>query len=167
METQNSKSTIMNNMNKITVKPEKGTNNLVRPYKKTPEKGYMVIESSEQVVQGGWIKEVTRTALIKGKCTLLEALAKNGVPGRIVVLEYLESEVPDHMLTYLDQSKDYDDRIEQFIKRAGEDGPEMCVGGERIIRFSIWDSTGQMKDIIVQHDNQAEIAQWRKENAES
>ena len=157
----------MNTVSKIKVRPEEGTGNLVRTFKKSKDKGYLVIESSEQVVQGGWIKEVTRTALIKGNIKLLDTLAKHSIPGRIVLLEYLESQLPDEMQIYLDQTvEDYEERIAQFIKRAGTDGPEMCNGAERILRFCIWDATGKMSDVTVAHDNQEQIAAWRKENVE-
>lgn len=157
------KTNIMNN--KITAKADKA-GILVRPFKKGSDKGYIVVESKEQVMNGGWIKEVTRTALIKGKLTLLEALVAAGIPGRIAVREYLESEVPTTMDTYMDQSKDYDDRVDQFIKRAGEDGPELTLGDERILRFSIWDASGKMEDIMVDHDNKEEVAEWKKQQRE-
>jgi hypothetical protein len=157
------KTNIMNNT--ITAKADK-KGQVVRPYK-NGVLGYVVVESKEQVMNGGWIKEVTRTALIKGKIALLEALVKAGIPGRIAVREYLESDIPANMETYLDMSQDHDDRIDQFIKRAGEDGPELTIDGERIVRFSIWDATGKMEDILLTHDNMDEVAEWRKANREA
>ena len=34
-----------------------------------------------------------------------------------------------------------------------QDGVELCVDGERIIRFSVYDPTGQDHDVYVQHNN--------------
>ena len=47
----------------------------------------------------------------------------------------------------------YEDAIAQYVKRAGADGQELTVGGERILRFTSYDANGSDTDVKVAHDN--------------
>ena len=83
--------------------------------------------------------------------------------GNIVTKEFVEGTVPEAIQkAFFDKSLSYDDQIASYIKRAGTDGPELKVGGKRILRFSMWDQAGTDVHITVSHDNVAEIAAFNE-----
>lgn len=156
-------------MSKISIKPN-ADGAPISAYKSNPEFGYIVLESSVSTVDNGWLRKKTRTALVRAEIPLLVEFVAgmgNKIPGHIVVREYLESELPANIQAQFDKADDYEEAVAQFVKRAGEDGPELTVGGERIFRFSDYDATGQLQDISVVHDNQAEIAEFRASQKEA
>lgn len=156
-------------MSKISIKPN-ADGAPISAYKSNPEFGYIVLESSVSTVDNGWLRKKTRTALVRAEIPLLVEFVQgfgSKIPGHIVVREYLESELPGNLQAQFDKADDYEEAVSSFIKRAGEDGPELTVGGERILRFSDYDATGQIQDISVMHDNQAEIAEFRAATAEA
>jgi hypothetical protein len=129
----------------------------IRPYKSNPDFAYIQLQSMEQVIDGGWLRTKKRSALLRAETKTLEAFlsvhGKTGsVPGRIVVREFVESQVPGQFTARFNKKLDYEDAIAPFVKRAGQDGEELTVGGERILRFADYDPSGQEQDIRVQHD---------------
>jgi hypothetical protein len=153
--------------NSVAIKPA-STGALFTTYKSNPEFGYVVLESSSLVTTGGWIRESKRTCLIRASVATLEKFiatqAKGGtLPGKIQVREYLEDQVPAPLAKeHLREDVSFEEAIEPYLKKAGQDGPALTVNGLRILKFSNWDPTGEQQDIILQHDNIAEVAASKK-----
>lgn len=149
-------------MSNVRIVPgKKGT--IVTAYENNADFGYVQLEQSAIVMTGGWVREVKRTCLLRGKTATLEAFVGSckglQVPGKLVALEYLESQVPaDIAKEFLRDDVSYEEAIDSYVKRAGADGPALTAGGERILRFVKWDMADQLHDVNVIHDNQAEVA---------
>lgn len=125
----------------------------VRVYTSNPEFGYMVLESSEIVANGEWIRETKRTHIMKGSTDLLQkyaAATKGNLPGKITVFECVESQIPENYAKRLRSDIAYEEAVDQFIKSNGEGGILMC-GEERILRFTNYDASGKQEDILVAH----------------
>jgi hypothetical protein len=158
-------------MNKVQIKPTE-TGALISTYKNNPAYGYVTLQSEEMSVEGGWVRNSVRTALLRAETALLEkfvqAYGKSGaIPGRIVVREFAESQLPENFQSRLNKNLEYEDAIAPFIKRAGKDGIELTLGGERILRFTDFDASGAEQDIRVAHDNVTAVAESRNVNANS
>ena len=158
-------------MNKVQIKPTE-TGALISAYKNNPEYGYLTLQSSETSVVDGWIRESVRTALLRAETKVLEQyvakFAKGGMlDGRIVVKEFLESALPENYTSRLNKNVSYEDAIAPYVKRAGKDGVELTVGGERILRLTDFDASGTQVDIRVAHDNVTAVAESRNVNASS
>ena len=148
-------------MSNVRIVPGK-KGSVVTAYENNADFGYVQLEQSAIVQTGGWIREVKRTCLLRGKTATLELFVNSAkglqLPGKIVVCEYLESQVPaDVAKEHLRDDVSFEEAIDPYIKRAGADGVALTANGERILRFAKWDSTDQLTDIRVVHDNQAEI----------
>lgn len=149
-------------MSNVRIVPgKKGT--IVTAYDTNADFGYVQLEQSAIVMTAGWVREVKRTCLLRGKTATLEAFVTSckglQVPGKLVALEYLESQVPaDIAKEFLRDDVSYEEAIDSYIKRAGADGPALTAGGERILRFVKWDTADQLHDVNVIHDNQAEVS---------
>lgn len=158
-------------MNTVKIEPNKASGSTVTAFKKNGGKnGYIHVTQSTTEFDNGWLREKKRSALIKGDMKLLTSLvasAKNlEIPGRICVQEWVESALPEAVKNRLvGKDQEYDDVIDGYIKRAGEDGPELLCAGERIVRLTTFDPTCEMQDIKVSHDNLDELAEWRAEQA--
>ena len=123
-------------------------------------------------MDGSWIREVKRSTLLKASVDVLEKFVNANpsltIKGQIVVKEYLESELPEAMaIKYLRKDVTHEEAIAPFVKRAGADGPELTVGGERILRFSIYDVSGEDADVTVTHDNQDAVKEYNTQNSNS
>jgi hypothetical protein len=143
--------------NPVMIVPNKKTSAIVSPYDNNPEFGYVQLEQSQMIVQGGWLRQVKRACLLRADVAILQQWVSMNkslqLPGRIAVWEFAESELPnDVKAKYISNKMDYEDAIEQYIKRAGNDGDELATeDGERILRFAFYDETGKVEDILVQH----------------
>ncbi len=149
-------------MSNVRIVPGK-TGNVVTPYKNNADFAYVQLEQSAIVQAGGWIREVKRTTLLRGKTETLTAFVASAkslnLPGKLVAMEYLESQVPEAVAKeHLRNDVSYEEAIESYVKTAGADGIPLTAGGERILRFTKWDPSGEMTDISVGHDNQSEVA---------
>jgi hypothetical protein len=159
-------------MNTVKIQPS-ASGSLVSAFKKNGGKnGYVHLVQTTTEIDNGWLREKKRSALLKGDVKLLTAMvasAKNGeLPGRICVQEWVESELPEAVKSRLvGKDQDYDDAIDGFIKRAGEDGPELTCGGERIVRYAFYDPTMSATDSKVAHDNGDEVKEWKAEQAKA
>jgi len=112
----------------------------------------------------GFIRATKKSFLIKDKVEGLQALLEsnpNGLVGKLYVVEFIESETPADFKALLNKNLSYEEAVATFVKRAGADGPELTVGGERIMRYTKYDASNKMYDTVVAHDNQEEIATWR------
>jgi len=84
------------------------------------------------------------------------------LPGRIQVLEYVESMVPAAVVKqFLNAELAYEDRIKSYVKTTGNVGEELTSGGERILRFSDYDPSGLKQDVQVEHDNKEDLSRLR------
>ena len=159
-------------MNKVQIKPTE-TGALISTYKNNPAYGYVTLQSEEMTTDtNGWIRNSVRTALLRAETALLEKyvakFAKGGMlDGRIVVKEYVESELPENYSARLNKNVSYEDAIAPYIKRAGKDGVELTLGGERILRFTDFDASATQTDVRVAHDNVTAVAESRNVNASS
>lgn len=145
-------------MSQVQIIPNSKTGSLVTAFEKNPEFGFVQLQQTSIVPGGAWLQESKRSTLLKAKIPVLQKFIQEhkslSLAGNIVVKEYLESEVPQEMLdTFLNKALSYNQAIEPYVKRAGQDGVELCQGGERIIRFSVYDPTGTEQDTRVAHDN--------------
>lgn len=149
-------------MSQVRIIPNAKTGEIISKYVSNPEYGYIQLSQSSTSISGGWIRESKRSTLLRAKTELLESFVKSTknltMPGNIVVKEYLESEVPESIdAQYINQNVEREEAIKSFIKRAGADGIELTLGGERILRFAIYDATGEDVDVIVAYDNVEEV----------
>jgi hypothetical protein len=139
----------------------------VHSYPNTTDFGYLKLEEIAFAFEGGWLRPRTRTALLRGIPADLDAMVRgiavtNALPGKIVVNEFLESEIPATFENYLNKSlPTREAQLDSFYKRAGSGGPVLCLGGERIVRFSNYDHSGALVDTTVAHDNTEAIAEFR------
>lgn len=149
-------------MSNVRIVPGK-SGNVVTAYQKNADFGYVQLEQSSMSMVGGWVRDSKRTCLIRGKVSTLEQFVQAhkslAVPGKLVALEYLESNLPtDIAKEFLRDDVSYEEAIDPYVKRAGADGIPLTAGGERILRFVKWDVSGdQLHDIHVAHDNTAEV----------
>jgi hypothetical protein len=142
----------------------------VNVYSTNNEFGYIVLETVATSFEKGWIRDSKRTCLIRGTVKSLEELvaATKSLPGRIAVREYLEDEIPaDIAKANLRDDVSFEEAIAPYLKRAGQDGVNLTKGGKRIVRFTEYDGAGITQDIIVSHDNIAEVAASKAEGAKS
>jgi hypothetical protein len=149
-------------MSNVRIVPGK-KGSVVTAYENNADFGYVQLEQSALVQNGGWIREVKRTCLLRGKTATLEQFVNSvkglQLPGKLVVFEFLESQVPaDIAKEYLRDDVSFEEAIDPYIKRAGADGIALMSNGERILRFVKWDDADRMTDLRVAHDNQAEVA---------
>ena len=154
-------------MNKVFITPNAQTGALVTPFSSNPDYGYLQLQSVEMTQRdGGWLEEKRRSALLRAKTEVLESfIAQQGktlmLPGRIVVREFVESNLPENYASRLNNKLSYEQAVQPFLKRAGKDGVALTCGGERILRFSDYDASGTQSDVSVAHDNVSEVAEFR------
>ena len=144
-------------MRNVQITPSK-EGQLITVYKNNSDYGYITLSSTELSTDSrGWIRESKRSTLMRATVDLLQkyvAMNKSlTVPGKIYVEEFLESEVPDSFKERFNKNVDYETQIRPYIKRAGKDGVELTLGGERILRFTSYDPTGTIEDSKIAHDN--------------
>jgi hypothetical protein len=152
-------------MQNVSIIPSE-TGAIINVYAKNPKFGYVKLQSEEESVEGGWIRNKVRTALLRAEVPLLEKfIQKHGktgkLNGKIVVKEFLESALPDNFKARLNKELPYEKQIEPFVKRASTDGPLLTVNGERILRFSDYDASGNEVDQLVAHDNTHAVVEYR------
>ena len=130
-------------------------NEIVNVYASNPDFAWIKVQSSVMVTEGQFLRKKKRTALVKAETEVLNELVelygtKKPLPGRIYVHEYLESELPEHIRSRFSNSKNgYEAAIADFVKVHSQTKDVMTHNGQRIIRFSEWDMTGQIADISI------------------
>lgn len=132
--------------NKVVVVADKNGNIISRSLN-NPDYGYIRVEHfGTQINDQGWLKNVKRYALIKGKLNdLLECNYKEGqqIPGKIVVRESLtpfNTENPD-----------------RDLKIAGNTGVICRLDDEPIYRQSFFTNNVNSFDELIMHNNSEEI----------
>lgn len=154
-------------MSTVKIVPSK-ENKLITAYKNKKDFGYVQLNQIAMSVVGGWVREQKRSCLVRGEMEKLQSFVKmfptGELPGRIVIREFVESEVPaDIQKKFIREDVDKEEAIAGFIKTTGKDGVELTVGGERILRFAEYDFSGKEEDTFVQHDNTDAVAEFNAE----
>jgi hypothetical protein len=154
-------------MNNVSIKPSKD-GALITLYKNNSKYGFITLSSSEMSVGAdGWVRESSRSTLMRAEVPLLEKFVASSkgltLPGKIVVNEFMESQIPESYSARLNKNVDYETSINPYIKRAGKEGVELTLGGERILRFTSYDPSGLSQDARVAHDNISEVTASKKE----
>ena len=132
---------------------------------KNPEWGTVRLASSESSIDSasGFRKVSSKSFLVKDKVEnlvlFLEDYPNGFVPGKLVTVEFLESEAPSEFSKLLNKNLSYEEAISSYIKRAGQDGPELTVQGERILRYTKYDEASKLFDTTISHDNVEEVAE--------
>jgi hypothetical protein len=157
-------------MSQVRIVPSAKTGQVVSSYESNKDFGYIQLEQSAHVADGGWIREVKRSTLMRGEVPALEKFVKSNptlsLPGNLVVQEFLEDNIPEDVAAkFLNKKVSFEEAIEPFLKRAGQDGPVLTRDEKRIVRFTLWDMTGESMDITVSHTNQAEVTAARAATA--
>ena len=170
----------------VTICKAKNGVDFITPYKnqKNPEKprGFFRIEKATKTINlDGSVWKNTRSHLIKGVISdLQEILVDNkytSIQGRIVYTEIVESDLDLHpnlkrnLVSDLvdiavedftpEQLQLLESRMQSVIKRTGENGVELLKDGERILRFTQFDTSDSLADTIIEHTNVAEVSAFR------
>jgi hypothetical protein len=160
-------------MSKVMITPNaKNGGALITMSKKNPEYGFSILSQTATTLSpDGWIRENRRSTLLKGKVTELQrfiaAVPKLELPGRILVKEFVESEVPEQISDmFFQKGVPIEAAMAPYVKTTGPDGGnvELTLDGERILRFSMYvgNPGEEDTDVLVMHDNGEEIAAVRE-----
>jgi hypothetical protein len=132
--------------NKVTVAADKN-GNVIGVSANNPDYGYFRVEqSTTQINEQGWLRNVKRSALIKGKVEdLMNTNYKEGteIPGKIVVRESLEPFNP------INPDRD--------LKIAGDTGVICRIDDQPIYRQTFFTSNLNAYDELITHNNSEEI----------
>jgi hypothetical protein len=141
---------------KVRIKPTK-TGALITTYKNNTTYGYITL-NSEEINSNGEVKPNSlRTCMLRAEIQLLKKFVdrfgkEDQLPGRIVVKEFLEGHVPENYMSRLNKNLSYEDSIAIYVKRASKEGIELTLGGERILRFTEYDGSGNVKDELIPNE---------------
>lgn len=131
---------------KVTVAADKN-GNVIGVSTNNPEYGYLRVEqTATQINEQGWLRNVKRSALIKGKVEdLMNTGYKEGtqLPGKIVVRESLEPFNP------VNPDRD--------LKIAGDTGVICRIDDQPIYRQTFYTSNLNAFDELITHNNSEEI----------
>ena len=111
----------------------------------------------------------TRTAFIRVPIKLIDAaldqIKKAIATGkaRVAVHDYLESDPEVQRVFGVSEEYPLEVAIAPYLRMSGKDGIALTIKGARIMRKGIFDEFGTIADIILQHDNHAQIAAHRAE----
>lgn len=133
-------------MSRVKVVADKN-GNIVGVSQNNPEYGYIRVEQiATQINEQGWLRNVKRSAIIKGKVDdLLACSYREGseITGRIVIKESFEPFNPSNP--------------DRDLKIAGETGVICRVGDQPIYRQSFFTQNLSAIDELIMHDNADEI----------
>ena len=133
-------------MSKVCIAADK-QGNIIGVSSNNPEYGYIRIEQTVRVISAtGWLNNVKRSALIKGKVEdLVGCNYKVGeeLPGKIVVKESLSPFNPSNP--------------DRDLKIAGASGVICRIDDQPIYRQSFYTPDESAQDELIQHDNTQEI----------
>ena len=168
---------------KITIKPF-SNDKLIHVYKSNPEYGYVVLESDESFFCPTLLRDINlkssdvksfkfpkRQALLRGKTETLKKFVKAShgktLPGRIIVTEYLEDEIPEdvksenlrddvpfeeaikpYLLLFKNKNNSIENRIRDRFKEKLND-EFLTKNGKRILRFFKYHAKEETKDILI------------------
>lgn len=118
---------------------------VARPNPNNAEFGHIRVSQTSMVMENGFARKVSRTALINGKLAELRELglkAGEQLEGKIIVKESLTP--------FNKENPDSD------LKLAGDTGVPCTIGGKPIYRKSFY-VTDDSTDTLIAHDNTDEI----------
>lgn len=155
---------------KITIKPF-SNDKLIHVYKSNPEYGYIFLESQEPYFCPTYLNEFLssngdktkipkRLACLRGKTETLKKFVKASnnktLPGRIIITEYLEDEIPEdvkklhirddipfeeaikpYLLVFKPKNDSIENRIRDRFREKSND-EVLTKNGKRIVRFFTW-----------------------------
>lgn len=117
-----------------------------------PVYGFVRVESEEMIIgPNRFVRPQKKSALILGRIEHLQMLNyKKGqqLPGRIRTIETLTPVNPED--------------LQQGLKLAGPTNVVCKIEGKPIYRLQEYDPSGESKDVLIAHDNKAEIQQEQK-----
>lgn len=148
-------------MSNVRIVPGK-TGQLVTASTNNASYGFIKMESVENVIINGWLKPLKRNCLLRGDTEGLTSFVKSlkdlTLPGKICILEYTEDTIPETIAKeFLNKNLPFAEAISGFVKRAGADGPVLTKDGKKIVKFQKYDMSGDVLDVMVQHDNVTEV----------
>ena len=133
-------------MSKVVVSADQN-GNVIGVSKNNPEYGYVRVEqTTTQINEQGWLKNVKRSALIKGLVQdLVEAGFREGkeMQGKIVVRESL--------IPFNPENPDRD------LKIAGDTGVICRIDDQPIYRQAFYTTNDNAQDQLIMHNNTNEI----------
>lgn len=145
---------------KVRIKPTE-TGALITAYMNNTTYGYITLNSEEMNANGEVKPNSLRAKILRAEIQLLEKFIDrfgklDQLPGRIVVKEFLESQVPKDYMSRLNKNLAYEDSIAPYVKRAGKDGELLeaaqTIWGERILHFTDYDDSGNVKDELIPNE---------------
>lgn len=143
----------------VSIVPNKKTNSIVTK-SANPEFGFIQLEETAQVWEMGWLRTQKKSTLVRADIDSLNKLVSDNpslrIPGKIVVQEFPQNEVPapiQRNFLRVKEGQNPQTIYDQYIKRAGDGGEILHKGGQPIMRFTWYDKTGTTEDIICEHDN--------------
>ena len=171
----------------ITITKSKNGVDYITPSKtqRNPDKprGYFRIEQTdESITASGLTISNTKSMLISGEIAVLEKmLTKNRyqLSGNLFIEEIAENELdnrpdlknrlnikPELKVIPISEYKgeeiaEYEKAIEKVVKRTGAEGVVLQHNGNRILRFTSYDPTGEKKDSLLQYTNVEEVSAFR------
>lgn len=133
-------------MSRVKVAADKN-GNVIGISENNPEYGYIRVEQvATQISNDGWLRNVRRSSLIKGKVSdLTETGYREGteLPGKIVVVESLTPFNPNNP--------------DRDLKVAGETGVICRIDDQPIYRQTFYTTNENAFDEMITHDNTDEI----------
>lgn len=156
----------------VEIKVNKSTGVAVNKYaNSTKDFGFMNIQSQSVSFNGNRLNTETRSCLLRGNVDELQSVANDAqggkLPGRIRVYEVLENIARDIALgintseahnvakgeVHSELIKtDFESAIESYVKKNPQTDALLTKDGERILRFQVYDPTGELADIFIKHD---------------
>lgn len=112
------------------------------------------------------LSATSRWALIRGNGEALNKQYKPGqnIGGRIISIE---STVPRNALNVKQDMKYFNSNMYESVAAGATDVPACTIGGKPIYKFNAWSPDANDTDILIAHDNQAEIQAWIEKNTVS
>ena len=120
-----------------------------------PEIGYIKLEQKSNIINGNWIKNQRKTCLIFGKFEELQDFGfkkDDELDGNIIIEE---SFIPFN-----------ENNAEKEMKMAGSTGIPCLLDGQPIYRRQRYTTNLNETDILIQHNNVAEIKEAIEANKE-
>ena len=158
----------------VEIKLNKTTGVAVNKYaNSTKDFGFMNIQSQSVTFNGNRLNSETRSCLLRGNIDELQTLAndaKDGkLPGKIRIYEVTEDIARDVAMGVNSSEAhnvakgelhsellktDFEGAIEGYLKKNPQTDSLLTKDGQRILRFQVYDPTGQLEDIFIRHDRE-------------
>ena len=133
--------------------------------------GFVNVQSENVSFNGNRINMETRSCLLRGNVDDLQSVvnsAKDGkLPGRIRLYEITEDIAREVAMGLIKSEahsiaknelhselikSDFESAIEGYVKKNPSSDTVLTKDGERILRFQVYDQSGESTDILIQHD---------------